>query len=370
MSSRACRYRVVGLLLLLMPLAGCNKRVKVVDPVRPVRWLQVHAASAADANSYAGVVRARYESSLGFRVGGKITRREVNVGDRVKAGQELARLDSSDLALQVRSNRAEVAARQADYDMAKADLDRYKDLVGPGYVSRSEYDRQRSAYQSAKAKLDAARAQYRQSINQSDYSRLLADHDGVITAILAEAGQVVSAGQTVMQIARSGNVEIDISVPEDVITRLRVGQAAKVVLGGAADSVIPGSIREIASSADPATRTYDVRVRIPQPPPGMRLGMTATVTIPSVAAAGMPPVFRLPLTAVIACGAARCVWVIDPKQSTVHQQQIGVVGIAENDLLVGKGLADGDIIVTAGANLLLPGEKVRRLSKAESVDAG
>ncbi len=356
-----------GSLMLLVMLTGCQRPAPVSTPIRPVRWLQVHAVPAVDANTYAGVVRARYESSLGFRVAGKVIRREVNIGDQVKAGQTLARLDASDLKLQQRSNLAEVAARKAAFDQAKADLDRYRNLVGPGYVSRSEYDHQLSAYQSAKAQLDAARSQLHQSVNQSGYANLKADHDGVITAIMAEAGQVVSAGQTVMQLARNGDVEVATSVPENRIARLRVGQAVKIRLSSVGGDVISGVIREIAFSADPATRTFDVRVHVPQPPPQMRLGMTASVDIPAGTAGSA---FRLPLVALVQCGNARCVWLIDPKTSTVHQQTVAIVGVLDNDVLVGKGISDGDVVVTAGASLLYAGEKVRRLDAAESAGAG
>lgn len=348
-------------------LGGCHAPPPASPQPRPVRWLQVHATPQRDVNTYAGVVRARYESSLGFRINGKIVRRAVNLGDHVRAGQILAVLDGRDFRLQARSSRAAMMAREADDAVAEADLQRYRKLVEPGYVSRSDFDRQRSARDAARAQLDAARAQYRQAVNQLAYTELRADHDGVITAVHAEAGQVVSAGQPVMDLARDGAIEIDTSVPEGQVGRLALQQAVRVTLTGLDGRQIDGRIREIASSADPATRTYDVRVRLPQPPTALRLGMTATVTV--TASGDTTAMFRLPLTALFPCAGQRCAWIIDPRQHTVAAQPLAVVGVMGNDVLVGHGLADGQRIVTAGTALLHPGQRVRLLKPAENAAA-
>lgn len=348
-------------------LGGCHAPTPASPEPRPVLWLQVHATPETDANTYAGVVRARYESSLGFRINGKIVRRAVNLGDHVHAGQILAVLDARDYRLQARSSRAAMTAREADDAVAEADLQRYRELVDPGYVSRSAFDRQRSARDAARAQLEVARAQYRQAVNQLAYTELRADHDGVITAVHAEAGQVVSAGQAVMDLARDGAIEIDTSVPEGQVGGLQPQQAVRVTLTGLDGRQIDGRIREIASSADPATRTYDVRVRLPQPPAALRLGMTATVTV--AASVGTTATFRLPLTALFPCGAQRCAWIIDPRRHTVDAQPLAVVSVIGNDVLVGQGLADGQRVVTAGTALLHPGQRVRLLTPAENAAA-
>jgi RND family efflux transporter MFP subunit len=347
-------------LLLTVALVACGKAPPAPDEVRPVRTVVAGATPAGVVNTYAGEVRPRYESLLGFRVTGKILRREVNVGDMVKAGQVLARLDDKDLALAQASSQAQVAARQAQAEIAHVNFERDKKLLDAGAVSQQAYDNDEAAYKAAQAQLDADQALLRQSANQTGYAELRADHDGVITAIEAEAGQVVAAGQTVARLAWSGEKEIATSIPEDQIGRVRPGLAVQVALWTGQAGSVPGTVREVAGSADAATRTYAVRVSMPNPPPQMQLGMTATVRVPMNDA---PQLIHLPLAAAVEQDGKQGVWVYEAAGGSVQFRPVVIAGVEDNEMLVASGLAGGEVVVTAGAPLLRQGQKVKLLSQ-------
>lgn len=311
-------------------------------------------------NTYAGEIKPRYESSLGFRVGGKILRREVNVGDSVRAGQVLARLDARDLALSQASSQASLAARRAQYEIALANFERDKKLLAFGGVSQLVYDNDEAAYKAAQAQLRADESMYQVSANQTAYAELRADHDGTITGIMAEAGQVVGAGETVARLAWSGDKEVATSIPEDQIARIRAGLPAQVSLWARPDASFAGTVREVSTNADPATRTYAVRVSVPQAPAAMQLGMTASVRIGDAEAAAQKLV-HLPLPALVEHGGRQGVWVYLPQSGSVDFRPLQTAGVDGDQVLVAAGLEQGDIVVTAGAPLLLPGQKVKRL---------
>ena len=341
---------------LLLGLAGCGKPPAKVEEIRPVRSIVVSAGNIDTGNTYAGEVRPRYESDLGFRVAGKILNRSINVGDTVKSGQVLARLDAQDLALSEASEHAQVAALDAQLAVAKSDYERNQKLFEEGVIGASGMDHYQATYQAAQAQLEAARAQLRASSNQTGYAELRADHNGVITAVLAEPGQVVAAGQTVVRLAHSGEIEVASNVPEDQIGRVRAGMAVQVSLWASSALQIPGTIRELASSADPATRTYPLRVSVPQPPPEMKLGMTASVRIPL---SGVPKLIHVPLGAMVEQQGRRGVWVFNAASQAVEFHPIAIAGVNGNEILVADGLKDGDVVVTAGAPLLQAGQKVK-----------
>ena len=347
-------------------LAGCGKPPAKPEDVRPVRSLVVGAGATEAANTYAGEVRPRYESDLGFRVAGKIQSRAVNVGDTVKAGQLLAQLDPKDLALSEASGRAQVTALQAQLAVAKSDFERNQKLFDEGVIGASGLDHYQATYTAAQAQLEAAQAQLRSMSNQTGYAELRADHDGIITAVMGEPGQVVAAGQAVMRLAHSGEVEVASQVPEDQIARVRTGMAVQVTLWANPGSAIPGTVRELASSADPATRTYTLRVSVPQPPPQMKLGMTASVRIPL---SGLPDLIHLPLGALVEQQDRKGVWVFDRASQTVAFREVVIGGVADNQLLVAGGLKDGEVVVTAGAPLLRPGQKVTLLDQPAAAPA-
>lgn len=348
-------------LLLLGGLSACKPAPTPVEEVRAVRTITVGATATQASNTYAGEVRARYESTLAFRVGGKLISRQVNVGETVKAGQVLARLDPRDLQLGDQAAQAQIAAAMAQTKNAGADLERVRNLHARGYASQGEMDRYVSQYRSAKAQLEAVQAQGNQVANQASYSTLTATSDGVVTAVLAEAGQVVAAGQPVLQLARAGAIEIAAAIPEDRVNTVREGLPVTVSLWSAADKTYPGVIRELSSAADPMTRTYAVRVSVPDAPAEMKLRMTASVAIPL---AGLPDLIHVPSSAMVTQQGKAGVWTVDTQSSEVRFHAVEFAGVERNEVLVAKGLQPGDVVVTAGAAYLREGQKVRLLGAA------
>lgn len=339
-------------------LVACGKPPVPVEDIRPVRTLTVGATPTSASITYAGEVRARYDSTLSFRVGGKITQRAVDVGTPVKAGQLLAQLDPKDLLLSESAAQAQVAAARAQADVAELDYKRVKDLLAKGFISKSEYDRQETQLKATKAQAEAVVAQAAVQANQTAYARLLADTDGVVTAVLAESGQVVAAGQPVVEIARKGEIEIAAAIPEDQVKNLSVGLPVQVSLWTEAGKSYAGRIRELSSAADPLARTYAVRISVLQPPPEMKLRMTASVQFPL---SGQPDLIHLPSPAMVTQGGKAGVWVVEPQGSTVQFKPVEFAGVEQNEVLVGAGLEAGDVVVTAGAAYLHAGQKVRLL---------
>ncbi|MES2682880.1 MAG: efflux RND transporter periplasmic adaptor subunit [Pseudomonadota bacterium] len=348
------RVAVVALSL----LAACKPAPVPVEDIRPVRTLTVGATPTTAINTYAGEVRARYESTLAFRVAGKLVAREVDVGQAVKAGQVLARLDPKDLQLGDAAAQAQVAAAQSQFTVTKNDLERVSGLFAKGYASKGELDRFTTQYEAAKAQLEAVKAQRDQIANQASYSTLTADADGVVTAVLAESGTVVAAGQPVVQLARDGDIEIAAAIPEDRVNSVREGMAVQVSLWAGGDKSYPGTIRELASAADPLTRTYALRVSVPQAPAEMKLRMTASVAIPLT---GLPDLIHIPSPSMVTQGGKAGVWLVEPKSSVVQFRAVDFVGVEANEVLVGSGLKPGDLVVTAGAAYLREGQKVKLL---------
>ncbi len=344
-----------------MLLAACKPAPVPVDDVRLVRTTTVGETPTTASNTYAGEVRARYESALAFRVGGKITARAVNAGDAVRAGQVLARLDATDLNLGDAAASAQVAAAQAQFNVAKTDLERVRGLHAKKYSSQGELDRFTTQFEAAQAQLEAAKAQRNQVANQARYTTLSADADGVVLAVLAEAGQVVAAGQPVVQIAKAGEIEVATAIPEDRINTARVGMPVRVSLWASDGSSYPATVREIASAADPLTRTYALRVSVPNPPAAMRLRMTASVTIPQQ---GLPDLVHIPASAMVAQQGKAGVWVVQPKSGVVSFRPVEFGGVERNDVLVRSGLNTGEVIATAGASYLREGQKVRLMRQA------
>lgn len=349
------------------PLAGCGEAPPPIEDIRPVRTLTVGASATNAAHTYAGEVRARTESTLGFRVPGKIIRRHVDVGMSVQAGQVLAELDPKDLLLSESAAQAQVAAARAQAEVARLDYQRVKDLLAKGFISKSEYDRQEAQLKATQAQAEAVIAQADVQANQTRYARLLADADGVVIGVQAEVGQVVSAGQPVLQIARRGAVEVATHVPEDRVAQFEVGMPVTVQLWSQDGKSYPGRIRELSSAADPLTRTYALRVSVDRPPPEMKLRMTASVSIPLT---GLPDRIHLPSSAMVTDGARAGVWVVDAASSSVRFRAVEFLGVERNEVLVGSGLKAGDVVVTAGAAFLSEGRKVKLLAPLPPPAAG
>jgi membrane fusion protein, multidrug efflux system len=358
-SSLIRRRRVLVALALPLALAACGERKTAQDPVRPVKAFVVKAPAAERTLAYSGVVAPRIESQLGFRVSGKIVERFVNIGDRVRAGQEIARLDEKDLKLAENSARAAAVAAKTRLAVAKDALDRAAYLLPKGFIAKAAFDQRQLEYDAAKSALDSAEDQLNQAVNATSYALLSADKDGVVTSVRAEPGQVVGAGQAVVMLAHSGEIEVSVAVPENEIAKLKAGEAARVALWAAPEVASEGKIREIAGAADPASRTYGVRVTVSAPAPAMRLGMTSSVSF-KVPEANAPVV--APLTAFTEEGGKTVVYVADPEKQTVARREALLDGVTEDGVRVRAGLAPGDIVVTGGVQFLKDGMRIK-LSK-------
>lgn len=340
-------------------VAACAKTEAPPDPVRAVRTLTVLAQSAGGTAEYAGEVRSRTESRLGFRVGGKIVRRNAELGSSVKAGQVLAQLDAQDLRLGQDSARAALLAAQANHDLAQADYQRFKELLDKGFISSAELERRDTTLKAARAQLDQAKAQSSVQGNQAGYASLVADASGVITGVDAEPGMVVAAGTPVLRLAHDGPRDVLFSVPEDKVNLIKALAAQpgafKVRLWGDTSEPMAASIREIGASADPVTRTFLVKADIGRVG-AVRLGQTATVLVSMPRTEG---VTKLPLSALKEEQGRTMVWLLDRDSMTVKLQPVQFAGADGNEAVVSAGLSPGQVVVTAGVHVLTPGQKVK-----------
>lgn len=351
-------------LLMAATLAACSKPAEKTEDIRPVRAI-VLSSSDVDVNAeFSGEVRARVESRLGFRVAGKIVSRKVDVGALVKKGQVLMQLDPQDLRLSQAQALAALRSAETSRDLAKADLKRYQELRAKNFVSQAVLDERESTFKSAQANVDAAQAAYRGQSNQAGYAALVSDVDGVVTLVSAEAGQVVQAGTEVVRVAKSGEKEIVIGLPEDKVDTLRKITDVHVRLWADPSKSVAGKIREISPVADPATRTYTAKVTIPDSLAEAKLGMTAVVQFASKTAT---PQIKVPLTALFSEKSVTSVWVVEG--GVVKLVPVTIAGVAGNDLILGSGVKPGQTVVTAGVNLLKPGQKVKILGSEVPVKA-
>jgi multidrug efflux system membrane fusion protein len=349
----------LGLSLLAL-LAACSKPAPAPEPIRAVRTQKVSTESATAQQEYAGEIKARTETRLSFRVGGKLMSRAVNLGDEVKAGQVIAQLDPSDLKLGQDAAAAGLRAAQANWDQVSADLKRYQELHGQGFIGGAELERRQTAVKAAQATLDQARAQTSAQGNQTQYTRLVADAAGVVTGVDAEPGAVVAAGTPIVRLALAGARDVVFNVPEDRVASARAvlkqPGALEVRLWGAAGEPVRATLRELAAAADPTTRTFVAKADL-SAAGDVRLGQTATVAFDLVK---RDAVTRLPLAAVMEQGGKSVVWLLDPATMTVKPQPVQISGADGNRVLVGGGVQPGQEVVTAGVHVLTPGMKVKR----------
>jgi multidrug efflux system membrane fusion protein len=353
---------LLSLLVLSLLLAACQAPAAPsassakTEIVRPVKVAVVGAGIAGRALTYSGVVRPRIESALGFRVPGKIVERSVNVGDRVEVGQVIARLDDTDLKLAENAAKAAVAGARTRRDVASDNVDRARALLPKAIIAQATYDTRRNELDAAAAALDSTEAQLRQASNAVEYATLKADSPGIVTAVTAEPGQVVSAGQSIVMLAHAGEMEIEVAVPEQDAADLESGQPAKVTLWAGPRSSLEGRIREIAGQADAASRTYSIRIAVSAPPRTMRLGMTASVAM-RVGDQAAPVV--VPLTAVTESDGRPVVFVADPTTKAVRKTPVVVGAVVEDGVRIAEGLHVGELVVTAGVQFLRDGMRVR-----------
>ncbi|MFI5015373.1 MAG: efflux RND transporter periplasmic adaptor subunit [Hyphomicrobiales bacterium] len=359
MLGRSLTFGFIGIAALA--LAGCDKPVDQTkaQPERPVFVVKARFAPALAPRSLVGIVKARVESNLGFRVTGKIAQRLVDRGAQVKAGQPLAILDQTDWKLQLQQAQAGLAAARGARDQAVAERERIAQLRAKGWSTSSDLDKANSAAdQATGAFVQAERAVTLQQ-NALSYATLVADADGVVTATLAEPGQVVAAGQAVVTLARAGAREADVSVPEAMLERVRAGKAT-VVLWSRPDKVYGATLRELTPSADPATRTYPARFSIEKAGAEIELGMTATVTITDASAS----VARLPLGAILDEGQGAAVFVIDPQTKALTRRPVTVQGYDAQEVIIASGISEGEAVVALGVQKLHAGDVVRLVSQA------
>jgi RND family efflux transporter MFP subunit len=351
---------LAGWLMIALMAGGCSKPA-IKDPRLQSPRVEIFRAEAAGSNgrTFTGIVEARVQSDLGFRVAGKILERSVDVGQRVQKGQPLMRLDPEDLRLSAAAQQANVEAARAKYTQAKADETRSGMLVKSGVISPREYDQDRAALDTAKAQLEAAEAQARVSNNSSEYAILLADADGVIVRTLSEPGQVVAAGQTVIQLAHDGPREALINLPEGV--RPDLGTTASARLYGQ-DQIYQANLRQLADAADPASRTFEARYVLEGEAASAPLGTTVTVTLVTKKASGNNSV-RVPVGAVYDRGSGPGVWIVDDK-SEVKFRRVQIASIGQEEVVVSHGVDAGENVVALGAHLLHEGQVVN-LAKEE-----
>jgi RND family efflux transporter MFP subunit len=326
----------------------------------PIVRLVTAAQVTGSERGFTGVIGARVQSNLGFRVAGKIVERLVNVGQQVKAGQPLMRIDETDLRLALTAKRNAVAAARASFVQLEADERRYANLVDKGWVSRQRYEQAKAALDTAEAQLAAAEAEARVAENEATYSVLVADADGTVVETLGEPGQVVSAGQTVVRLAQAGPREAVVAFPETI--RPAIGSAAEASVYGSNGRRHTAHLRQLSDSADAQTRTYEARYVLDGEAAAAPLGATVTIRLASQAS---QPEVQVPLGAVLDDGRKTGVWVLDSATSTVRFRPVKLVRVSGETAVI-SGLSFGDPIVSIGAHLLREGARVRTASESRS----
>jgi membrane fusion protein, multidrug efflux system len=358
---------VTATVMLTLMLPACSKPEPKPEMIRAVRTVTIAPASLNGMQQLSGEVRAAVESRLGFRVAGKIIKRMVEPGQTVKAGQVLMQLDASDYALAAQAAVANKSAASVNRDQAATDLKRFQEMYDKGFISAAQLDRYRTTLTAAQASLDAAQAQSSAQGNQTRYTTLVADGAGVVTAVDAEVGQVVTAGTPVLRLARNGAREVVFAVPEDQLKLVKQGEAVSVKLW-ADNKALQAKVSEIAASADAATRTYTVKAALQgdaAAQAAIKLGMTATVEL---AGAGTgAAAIKLPLNAVFEQQGKSAVWVFDASSSSVQAQAVQVAAADGNDAVIAAGLKPGMQVVTAGVHVLQQGQKVKLLDTATPI---
>lgn len=324
----------------------------------PIVRLVTAARVTGSGRGFTGVIGARVQSNLGFRVAGKIVERLVNVGQQVKAGQPLMRIDETDLRLALTAKRSAVAAARASVVQMDADERRYANLVSNGWTSRQRYEQAKAASDTADAQLAAAEADARVTENEATYSVLVADADGTVVETLGEPGQVVSAGQTVVRLAQAGPREAVVALPETL--RPAIGSAAEASVYGADGRRFPAHLRQLSDSADAQTRTYEARYVLDGEAAAAPLGATVTIRLASQAS---QPEIQVPLGALLDDGQKTGVWTLDRATSTVRFRPVKLVRVTSETAVI-SGLNSGDPIVSLGAHLLQEGARVRTASQS------
>jgi RND family efflux transporter MFP subunit len=363
--SRSHRILLLALLMgaLVVIVAGVvfgreEKPTVTAIPPRLVRAFTVIPAAVMGAE-FTGVIHARTESDLGFRVPGKIIEKRVKAGDQVKRGQALMRLDPTDLQLAANSAQAAVGAARAQNKRARADEQRLRELVAINAISIQEYDRAKSTADATSAQLNAALAYSSQLENQVNYAVLKAEADGVIMAVPADVGQVVAAGTLVLRLAHAGPREAVVNLPEGDAQLVRSTAVASLYTDPG--QTFPAKLRELSAQADPLTRTYQARYQLGGNGENAPLGATVTVNLAGETAKEARPLYEIPVGALYDGGAGASVWVIDPGTSSLSHRAVKVAKLGSETALVDNGLKPGERILALGAHLVQDGERVKIL---------
>ena len=346
---------VSATVFVMLALSACSPKQAAPEPIRAVKLMTVGASDLNVQGEYAAEVRARVETRLGFRVGGKVLVRQVEAGQRVKAGQVLAEIDPQDYALAAQAAQAQVVGARSQRDLAAADFKRYEALLAQNFISAAELERRSAVLKAAQAVLDQALAQAQTLGNQTSYAKLTAPAAGVITGVEAEPGQVVSAGQAVVRLAQEGPRDAVFAVPEHVVGRLTIGQKMSASVGNT-NQVVQGQVREIGASADPVTRTFTVKLGLVKAE-SLPLGATLNVHAPQLAGS-QSDVIKVPTNALRQEGTQTAVWIFDAQTSTVASQVVQVATADGNEVVITSGLKPGQQIVSTGVHVLSPGQKV------------
>jgi RND family efflux transporter MFP subunit len=340
----------------MIALQGCSADTPPEAPeVRPVRTVTVARGEASETASLTGQIEAEDEAALAFRIGGRMIERAVNVGDRVEGGQLVARLDPQDERNALRSAQAQLAAAQGVLTRTRNDFDRQSTLLGQGHTTRARFDQAEQALRSAQAEVDDAGAQLAIAHDRLSFTELQADAAGVVVAVAAEPGEVVQAGRTIVRLARQDGRDAVFDVPANLLRDAPGNAPITVALAGNPGTTAVGRVREVAPQADPATRTFRVRVGLDNPPPAMRLGSTVVGCV----SLDLGPAITVPASALTKHERQPAVWLVDPETETVSLRNVEVARFDPASVVIAQGLDSGEIVVTAGVQALHPGQKVR-----------
>lgn len=340
-------------------LSGCNeKKAEATEVIRPVKVVQIAQADTTRKLDYSGSVRARTDMNLGFRVNGKIVERRVDIGEKVKPGDVLARIDPTDYALAVRRSQADLDAAEKQVQTADLSRIRAQQLFDKNVAPKSQLEQAQLSYDQAVATRDSAISALAEAKNQVSYADLTSDMNGIVTAINADVGQVVGSGTPVITVAVDGEKEVQIAVPEMDIAQFKVGKDVKARFWSDDALVLDGKVREVSGSADAQSRTFAVRVSLPNDP-RVLLGMTATV---EATADNTQPYMSIPLSALAQKDGRQIVWLVDRDAGTVHARNIKVADFSDDGVRVADGLKTGDVVVAAGTQFMSENLKVKLLA--------
>lgn len=356
-----CRYLITNAAMVVLGAVavGCSQNAARTPEPRPVRTVAIDQRAAGETIAFTGQIRARDQLNIAFRVGGRLLERRADLGDAVAAGQVLARLDSQDQQNALHVAEANLAGAQAALTEARLTFDRQQALLRGGATPRARFDSAEEALRTAEARVRSAQAQVRTAQDQLSYTVLRADRSGAVTAVGAEAGEVVDAGQMVVQLAGPNELDAVFDIPEQL---MRTGPRDPVVdlaLGNDSRVRATGYVRQVAPQADSATRTFQVKVGINDPPEGMRLGSTVTGRLKLAAPTGV----AVPASALSGADGTPAVWVVDRQSQTVSLRPVDVARFDAASVVISRGLEHGDLVVTAGVQMLRPGQKVRLLGE-------